>query len=295
MIDQNRLRALLQPLLSHLTFFLPAGSGDRTVWIPIQEGTGLGVFQQFRSGEEAWKLGLFQTLLGLSEGMFVDVGVNLGQTLIQLRQVDHDRPYLGFEPNPDCLHYVYALIRRNGYAHVDLLAAGLGETTGVLSLYLPPGRSTDSTATLLKDLRPDRRYEARHVPIFNEGQLRGLLGGRKLGVVKVDVEGAEPEVFKGIRGLLDRDRPPVLCEVLYTDPKGDVDASAARNAELLALLKGIGYRVLQIRKSADHARIEALAAVDAFPRGYHEGDNVGLADYLFLPAEQAEAWSRRLL
>lgn len=295
MISENRIRALLQPLLSHLSFYLTVGHGDQKVSIPILRGTGLGVYKQFRSGEETWKLGLFERLLGSADGLFVDVGVNLGQTLIQLRQIDRERPYLGFEPNPDCLHYVHALIRRNGYAHVQLLAVGLGETTGVLSLYLPPGRSTDSTATLIKDLRPDRDYDARNVPIFNEDHLVGLIGDRKLGVVKVDVEGAEPEVFKGIRNSLDKDRPAVLCEVLFTDRKGDLDASATRNAELMSILRGINYRVLQIRKSDDYQRISALTSVDKFPRGYHEGENMALADYLFLPAEHADNWGQRLL
>jgi FkbM family methyltransferase len=295
MISENRIRALLQPLLSHLSFYLPASHGDQKVSIPVLRGTGLGVYKQFRSGEETWKLGLYKRLLGLTDGLFVDVGVNLGQTLIQLRQIDRERPYLGFEPNPDCLHYVDTLIRRNSYAHVELLAVGIGENTGVLSLYLPPGRSTDSTATLIKDLRPDRDYDARQVPIFSEDHLVGLIGDRKLGVVKVDVEGAEPEVFKGLRNSIDKDRPAVLCEVLFTDHRGDLDASATRNAELMSILGGIGYRVFQIRKSDDRQRIAALTSMDEFPRGYHEGENMALADYLFLPAEHAENWGHSLL
>ena len=295
MIAENRIRALVQPLLRHISFSLTASHGAQKVSIPILHGTGLGVYKQFRSGEEAWKLGLFKRLLGLTDGLFVDVGVNLGQTLIQLRQVDSERPYLGFEPNPDCLHYVYDLIRRNDYANVELLAVGLGETTGVLSLYLPPGRSTDSTATLLKDLRPDRDYDVRNVPIFNEDNLASLISERKLGVVKVDVEGAEPEVFNGIRNSLDKHRPAVLCEVLFTDHNGSLDASATRNAELMHILRSIRYRVFQIRKSHDHQRIAELKFMDEFPRGYHEGENMALADYLFLPAEHAENWVGSLI
>ena len=295
MIFENRIRALVQPLLRHISFSLSASHGSQKVSIPILHGTGLGVYKQFRSGEEAWKLGLFKGLLALTDGIFVDVGVNLGQTLIQLRQVDSERPYVGFEPNPDCLHYVYDLIRRNDYANVELLAVGLGETTGVLSLYLPPGRSTDSTATLLKDLRPDRAYDARNVPIFNEDNLASLFGERKLGVVKVDVEGAEPEVFNGIRNSLDKHRPGVLCEVLFTDRKGSLYASTTRNAELMSILRSIRYRVFQIKKSHDHQRIAALTSLDEFPCGYHEGENMALADYLFLPAEHAENWLCRLI
>lgn len=295
MILENRIRSLLQPILNHLSFSLPTNRGHEKVRIPILGGTGLGVYKQFRSGEENWKLGAFKQLLKLSDGLFVDVGANLGQTLIQLRQVDRERPYLGFEPNPDCLHYLYQLILTNAYANVELLAAGLGETTGVLTLHLPPGRSTDSIATLIKNLRPGREYDTRHVPIFDEDHLAGLIGKRKIGVVKIDVEGAELEVLKGIRTIIGRDRPAVLCEVLYTDRDGNLDNNAARNQQLMSLLESIDYYVFQIQKSGDAQRIYGLKLLEKFPMDYHGLENMNLADYLFLPKEHAEKWAGSLL
>jgi len=288
------LRQLAAPILRHLTFSLPVQTAIGRIWVPIIEGTGLGVYDQLRRGEETWKLKLFQSMPEQPDSLFLDVGVNLGQTLIELRIVDAERPYLGFEPNPDCLHYDYALIRSNGFCNVELIATGLGEETGILTLYLTPNRSTDSTATLLKDLRPGRQYDTRHVPIFNEKDLVTLIAGRSIGFVKVDVEGAELEVFKGIKNVLDRERVPVMCEVLFTDPKADLELSKARNNELMALLHSIGYQVLQIHKSADLSMITDLLPLEAFPSGYHTPESFSLCDYLFLPAEKATSLCERL-
>lgn len=285
---KSTLRDLSHPILRHLAFSLPAKVEQHVIRIPILEGTGLGVYEQFRRGEEAWKLALYRRLPGDSGNLFLDVGANLGQTLIELRQVDTHRPYLGFEPNPDCLHYVYRLIKINEFPNVELVAAGIGDSTGLLTLYLPVGRSTDSTATLLEDLRPEREYDTRHVPIFSDEHVNGLIAKRPLGFVKIDVEGAELEVLRGIQGILRRERPPILCEVLFTDPKGDLEASRTRNENIMSLLRDLSYRVLQIRKSPDLRSTVGFVPIEIFPVDYYCPANMHECDYLFLPDERAE-------
>jgi FkbM family methyltransferase len=283
----SNVHTLVHPLLRRLSFSLPVSSGNKKIKVPIIHGTGLGVYNQVRRGEEFWKLDLFGKLLAQRNGIFVDVGANLGQTLIQLRQVDDEYAYLGFEPNPECLNFINRLIDLNGYRNCDLLACGLGEKSGILSLYLPQGRATDSTATLIKNLRPERDYDVRHVPIFNEEHLQDFLADRTFGVVKIDVEGAELEVMKGFRNKIRRDRPPILCEVLFTDPKGSLDESRTRNEQLAELLNDLGYNVWQIHKTQDGQGIENLQKINAFENAYYMPGNAALCDYLFLPDESA--------
>jgi FkbM family methyltransferase len=52
-------------------------------------------------------------------------------------------------------------------------------------------------------------------------------------VLKIDVEGAELEVLRGARSLLERKRPVILCEV-----------GSAASADVAALLVSLGYRLV---------------------------------------------------
>lgn len=285
---KHRLLRWTRPVLQHLVFSLPVKTPAGTFRVPIVQGTGFGVLDQLRRREEAWKEVIYRDLPETPDGLFIDIGANLGQTLIELRMVDRDRPYLGFEPNPDCLHYIYTLIDRNDFRCVELVAVGIGATAEILSLYLPKGRSTDSTATLIGDLRPGRDYQVRQVPIIDGAQLNTVIGGRAIGLVKIDVEGAELEVVTGLRDLLEQQRPPVLCEVLFTDPEASIEHSRVRNQALESVLLEIDYRILQIRKSPDLRQVASLSPIEIFPTDHYRPDNAALCDYLLLPRERAD-------
>ena len=48
---------------------------------------------------EAWMTEVIRRLFELKSGAFIDVGVNLGQTLLKVAAADPSRAYVGFEPN----------------------------------------------------------------------------------------------------------------------------------------------------------------------------------------------------
>ena len=50
----------------------------------------------------SWMSALLSELLSGVDGPFLDIGVNLLQTYFDLRSVDADRMYYGFEPNLAC-------------------------------------------------------------------------------------------------------------------------------------------------------------------------------------------------
>jgi len=76
------------------------GAGLR---IPLVGGAGM----QNILMTERWMTDLLRDLFQYRpDGIFIDVGVNVGQTLIKLRRLRPEQPYLGLEPNPSCLHYL---------------------------------------------------------------------------------------------------------------------------------------------------------------------------------------------
>ena len=49
---------------------------------------------------ELWFQGLLQDLYLGKKWAFIDVGMNVGQTLLKVASLDPERHFIGFEPNP---------------------------------------------------------------------------------------------------------------------------------------------------------------------------------------------------
>ena len=62
---------------------------------------------------------------------FIDVGLNNGQTLIKLLEVDPDRRYFGFEPQPTCCAFVTRFIQDNRLAGKHVLPVALSDRTEI--------------------------------------------------------------------------------------------------------------------------------------------------------------------
>ena len=94
-----------------INFSIKMKFGDKVFKIPIIKGLGLNYFEP----SEIWMYSLLKTLLEIKEGLFIDVGINIGQTLIYLRSVNSFIEYMGFEPNPNCIFYLNYLIEENSF------------------------------------------------------------------------------------------------------------------------------------------------------------------------------------
>lgn len=82
---------------------------------------------------------------------FIDVGVNIGQTLMKVKSIDKDILYVGFEPNPNCVNYVNKFIEVNHIENCTIYPVGLSEKIGFETLYAD--NEVASGATMLKDFR----------------------------------------------------------------------------------------------------------------------------------------------
>lgn len=232
-----------------------------------------------------WKTALIDRYLGERPGVLVDVGANVGQTLLDYIASPHGGGYLGFEPNPCCADGVTSFIRNNELEDAALVPVGLSDRDEVAQLHMRRGTSgADSGATLRQDLRPARGTETIFVPCFRfDGIAAELLKGRPVSVIKIDVEGAELQTLRGMKNYLATERPPVICEVLRRSAAADETAYAERSACLMGLLNSIGYRVSMIRKSADERAVIDLQEIDAFPLDPYSAETEALNDYVFRP------------
>jgi FkbM family methyltransferase len=253
--------------------------GETTFSIPLVAGL------RCRSSD-LWMLDVLKALLGQRQGAFVDIGVNLGQTLLKVRSVDPERTYFGFEPNPVCVAYLDHLVTANAFRDVTIIPAGVSDMVGLLKLHIYGGKD-DPSASIVEGFRGTAAVKAtRFVSLVSLPQFEAWLPS-DIAVIKIDVEGAELEVLTTLAPLPERARPVVLIEVLPAY-SSDNHARIDRQKAIESLLHTIGYAIHRIARSPDggFARLEQVSQF-----GIH--DDLNLCDYLVAPADQAIDLTRR--
>jgi FkbM family methyltransferase len=169
---------------------------------------------------------------------FVDVGGNIGMiTLLAARLVGERGRVETFEPNPEVFHRLSGCVERNGLAgRVRLHNKALADEPGELTLSVLTEHSGMGTLSELKG-KEQAMVSRTHRVSVERGD--ALLGSDLAGpaTVKVDVEGFECRVLRGLDGTLRRLRPAVVTEV----SPGHLERAGASVKELFELLAGHGY------------------------------------------------------
>lgn len=236
----------------------------------------------------SWKTEVIGYFTKISGGVFVDVGANLGQTLIEFWLTDPRNSYVGFEPNNTCIEYLETLIDINSLDGYKVIPVGLFNENKILPLYIQNNLEADACATVVENLRPGRKYDVDSIQCQKFDDVFPELNTNSISLIKIDVEGSELEVLQGMTATVERLKPPILCEVLFTDRKADLMFMCHRNEILVKLLDKWEYSVFQIVKNYNSSKIIDLKKISSFSIEYWNLSNKDLCDYLFIPKENEE-------
>jgi FkbM family methyltransferase len=233
---------------------------------------------------EPWMADLLAKLLPLKPGTFLDVGVNLGQTLLVVKALDAARRYVGVEPNPHCVAYAEKLIALNVLTDCRVIPVGLADATGLRRLQLYHGATVDSSASLVEGFRPEQPVShIKLVPVLPFSAIDDAVDLSTLGLVKVDVEGGEAEVLLSMRQAITRQRPWLIVEILPCYEPANT-ARMERQQAVEALLRESGYVKFRITKTGG-GHLDSLQGIDEI--GIHS--NLDWCDYVFCPQADAQA------
>jgi len=171
----------------------------------------------------------------LSHGMTViDVGADIGYyTLLFARRVGEQGRVIAFEPIPAARERLEDNVELNGYTNVTICDFALFSSKGQVILEGPLQLSRINpakTKTENKDIHVETR-------VFDECLLE--LEVQRIDLVKIDVEGAELEVLRGMEESLTKYHPNLLVEV-HPKHLSHFDYSPG---DLLRFLDGRNYRV----------------------------------------------------
>ena len=251
---------------------------NKKIIIPLIQGIGFA--NLFRT--ELFMNAIIQKISEIKKGAFVDVGVNLGQTLIELKSLDFYQTYYGFEPNPMCYHYTRELIKLNNFPNSTIFPVGLSNKNYVALLFY--NSDVDSSGSIIEGFRDPRSYSSSmYVPIFNGDRVLTKFNIGFVSTIKIDVEGGELEVIQGLNNTISGCKPFIICEILpIYDENSEIGRfRKSRQNKLQKLLDKNEYKIFRILNDGH------LLPLDVF----ETHSDLSLSNYVFVPKCSVEQFS----
>lgn len=147
----------------------------------------------------------------------IDVGANVGHISLLLVDIVGGQNVFAFEPAPSAFRRLEENWQLNDLPMERLFKTAVGASRGEVFI-----EDDDHPTTTLRVTESSNGGRA--VPVSPLDDYRRLWSGRPIGLLKVDVEGYEPEVFQGSLGLLRVDRPRLI---MFESLSGGLDARLA--------------------------------------------------------------------
>lgn len=263
-------------VVSHINLTTSLKINGKKLKIPVIHGLGYQHFNAY----EVWFTSFLKKLLPHIEGGVIDVGVNIGQTLIKIASIDSTIPYIGFEPNSFAFCYSYNLVQVNQLNNFQLYNIGLSKQEEILTLHMDNYQS--SGASVLPNIRENMsKFKIKmKVPVFAGDNIFKNLDF-KAGLIKIDVEGAELEVLQGMKEFIKNSKPYIILEILpvYNIEKENGRQRKERELLLISFLKQLDYTMFRINEH--DITITELTEIEIHGK-------MRLTNYIFVPTQKVQ-------
>jgi FkbM family methyltransferase len=159
----------------------------------------------------------------------IDVGGNIGFFVLILNEMLGDEGNIfSFEPSKRLKERLEKTIKINNIKNVTIVNLALGESERKTTLhYNPKQTGLSSIITDFKNGLVSEEIQITSLDKFSENIQS------RISFIKIDTEGYEPQVLKGARKIISRDKPTIYIEL-----GGDYQDSSA---EALKILKELNY------------------------------------------------------
>jgi FkbM family methyltransferase len=159
----------------------------------------------------------------------IDVGANIGFFSLLLSElIGQNGKIYAFEPSNRLFNRLDKTVRINETKNIKIINLALGESEGSAMLHYNPKQSgLSSIATNLKSDTLQEEIKITTLDKFAESI------AERVSFIKIDTEGFEPQVLKGARRLILKDKPKIYLELGGAYLESSLDA--------LKILKDLNY------------------------------------------------------
>jgi len=190
--------------------------------------------------------------LAKRDGAMVDVGTNLGILTSLVANALPGREHLCIEANPHTARIAARTLYANRIEKAKLVVCAVGDTEGVVELHFTPFHSGNAGLGRTASKVPDRIVKT---PMITLDKLLASLTESKVAVIKIDVEGFEPEVIMGAMETIRAQRPVLVLE--FND---SAKGRSLSYSSVFAQLRDIGYSLSWLLDSTDVSSLQPEAA-----------------------------------
>ncbi|MFF4474804.1 FkbM family methyltransferase [Streptomyces sp. NPDC001599] len=208
---------------------------------------------------------------------FVDVGANIGVfSVLAARLVGDTGRVVAIEASPDVHRRLVENARLNALGNIRALNAAVSDRTRTLTFALASSRNTGANSIVPYDgpVESSFRTEARPLP-----ELLDTAEIATARVIKIDVEGAEGSVVRGLAPMLGALRPDAEITVEVAPER--MARLGDRVDDLLAVMRDAGFHVYRLAN--DYAPGSYPPALSGSPRAPERlrGPVTGESDLVF--------------
>jgi FkbM family methyltransferase len=189
------------------------------------------------------------------DGVFLDIGANIGLFSLFIACRLREARVFAFEPHPTLSACLRRTCERSGIRNLRCEAGALGASEGRFQLHLH-SRNSGGHSLLPSQIGDQERGSSVevHVEALDAFVAREKLS--RLDVIKIDVQGAEWDVFAGGAGSIERFKPVIIAELendALAEPMGTVRS-------VLERFESLGYRFRAIGETSEMTLAQASAS-----------------------------------
>ena len=207
--------------------------------------------------------------------VFVDVGANIGwHTLNASRRVGTSGKVIAFEPGRSNLQLLYHNIVSNRLRNAEVFPFAVSSERRLLQFM-----SGISNAAV-KEI-PEDADSCEYVQAVTLDEI--LRDEKRIDVIKMDIEGHEPEALKGMMATMRKHKPVLVSEF---NPDGIRELSRIEPEEYLSAILGLGYSISVIELGEKELPMKDEKAVMTYWNDFrrtHE-ESYGNIDIIARPA-----------
>ncbi len=207
---------------------------------------------------------------------FVDVGANIGMiSLLAARLVGENGIVEAVEPNPSCIELLQRSILINRIRNINLYPVGFSDVTSLVNLKFTSEHS--GTATMADTSEVIGSVEVKAV--VGDDVLAN--GARPCKLIKIDVEGYEMKVLRGLQNTIRTSSPLLITEFI----ESQLRRAGSSRKNMLDFLQDLDYSpyYIMMRRSRFGRYSPMLVPFNSV------SDVSGSNDVLWIPAAYRDA------